>query len=388
MIREKFLQAFEQEGFRRIPGQSLLQPSIRTSFLFSVGFVDLLQVIEGSSVDRSNRTTIQRCFRHFDVEQVADDRHLSLFEMAGALSCDVWSLDDTVRPLLEFLTVDCGLAVKRLHVTYFGGDHVAGQYLEPDLPARLAYLENGIPASNMWPGKANTNIWTEGTNSGDRRSGICGPHSEVFVLCDSKDDQAKAAGPLQASDRFMEISNAVSITHRKRELDNGLDKLETPLLELAVGMERLEAVMAGESHIHHSPKLVRLREAILGKSRAVTSKASTDLSIVADHVRAITHILADGGCPGYKGRGAVLRRVFKRLLRTTETLGLNIQMIFPDLAETVREIDAEINPNIETNMSTILDVFDKEILKLFQRVSKNELHLGSEQYSTVSDVRT
>jgi hypothetical protein len=53
-IRERFLDAFGAAGFQRSPALSLLQPTIKTSFLFSVGFVDVLDAVAGKSVHQQS----------------------------------------------------------------------------------------------------------------------------------------------------------------------------------------------------------------------------------------------------------------------------------------------------------------------------------------------
>ena len=143
-IRERFLDAFGAAGFQRSPALSLLQPTIKTSFLFSVGFVDVLDAVAGKSVHLDGAATVQRCFRHFDMDRVSDETHLSLFEMAGALRCSGWRTADLITPLVRYLVQDCDLPIGRLHVTYFGGGNVAGEFLHPDCEARDGYLAAGI----------------------------------------------------------------------------------------------------------------------------------------------------------------------------------------------------------------------------------------------------
>ena len=82
-IRDRFLKTFSHAGFKQSQPLSLLQPSITTSLLFSVGFVDVMKAIAGNAVELDRAATVQRCFRHFDMYRVGDGRHLSFFEMAG-----------------------------------------------------------------------------------------------------------------------------------------------------------------------------------------------------------------------------------------------------------------------------------------------------------------
>jgi alanyl-tRNA synthetase len=368
-VRNDFLETFAEAGFRRSPALSLLQPSIKTSFLFSVGFVDVLDAIAGRSPDLDGAATVQRCFRHFDVERVSDDRHLSLFEMAGALRCSDWSMGDLVAPLVRFLVERCALPEERLHVTYFGGGTVAGEVLEPDHKARDAYLNAGLSAANVWAGDHSTNIWFEGANSGTPRSGICGPHSEIFFDLAPGGVPMNGGNPLTQVDRYLEVSNVVTITHRTRpELGRGLEPLPKPLVELALGVERLEMVIAGAASVYQTPKFLSITDAVLSACDADRRAESFGpaLRVAVDHLRALTHLIADGGRPGPKGRGNVVRRLLKGLLRAAAVLELDACAAFPKLARVVADADEAINPNLSKEMATIIGTFDREARRMLR----------------------
>ena len=372
-VRERFLEAFAKAGFRRSPALSLVQPSIKTSFLFSVGFVDVLDAIAGKDAHMDGAATVQRCFRHFDVDRVSDETHLSFFEMAGALRCSEWHIEDLIAPLVRYLLQDCHVPRTRLHVTYFGGGNVAGDLLPPDSQARDGYLKAGIAADNIWTGDGSTNIWFEGANSGTERSGICGPHSEMFFDL-APDSKAKMdTNPLKQPSRFIEVSNIVTITHRTRPgSDNGLEPLPRPLIELALGMERLEMVVTDVKTVHETPKLRYISDALLSACAPDARGESFDrtLRIAVDHMRAVVHLIADGGRPGAKGQGNVVRRVIKNLLRAADVLKLDLGALFPKMVQIVIDVDHAINPNLAQNMTVTVDVFDKEARRILRRKSR------------------
>jgi alanyl-tRNA synthetase len=366
-VRNDFLETFAEAGFRRSPALSLLQPTIKTSFLFSVGFVEVLDAIAGKSPDLDGAATVQRCFRHFDVDRVSDDRHLSLFEMAGALRCSDWNIADLVTPLVGFLVQHCALPRERLHVTYFGGGDVAGEVLAPDYTARDAYLNAGVAAANVWAGDHSTNIWFEGANSGTPRSGICGPHSEMFFDLAPDSAAANGGGPLTQADRYLEVSNIVAITHRTRPgTDSGLSALPKPLVELALGVERLEMLMTGAQSVYQTPKFLSITDAVLSACAADRRAESFDraLRVTVDHLRALTHLIADGGRPGPKGRRNVVRRLLKGLLQAAAVLELDACAAFPKLAWIVADVDEAINPNLSNEMTAIIDTFDREARRM------------------------
>jgi alanyl-tRNA synthetase len=366
-IRDQFVETFAKAGFRRSQPLSLLQPSISTSFLFSVGFVDVLDAIAGNAVELDGAATLQRCFRHFDMERVSDGRHLSFFEMAGALRCQHWRIQDLVFPLIHFLCNECLLSPEKLHVTYFGGGNVAGVMLPPDDKARNAYLEAGISSNRIWPGDSSSNIWFEGANSGTERSGICGPNSEVFLEVTPAIDDRIHEGPLTQAARFIEVTNIVTITHRKLNgSNNGLLPLHTPLVELAVGMERIDTVIEGLTNVYESPKFRSIADSMRpfyapSANNAVLEDARV---VTMDHLRALTHLIADGGRPGPKGRGHVIRRLFRRLLKVSGTLNLNVRAAFPAIVDAIINVDRKLNPNLSKELPQVLQVFDRETARM------------------------
>ncbi|MGH9858350.1 MAG: alanine--tRNA ligase-related protein, partial [Acidobacteriota bacterium] len=347
-------------GFRQSQPLSLLQPTITTSFLFSVGFVDVMEAIAGNAVELDGAATVQRCFRHFDMDRVGDGRHLSFFEMGGVLRCREWRIADIVYPLIEYLVQKCNLPVERLHVTYFGGGKVGATNLPPDHQAKEAYLSAGISNDRIWPGDYSSNIWFEGANSGTERSGICGPNSEVFL--ELRPD-SNHTGPLTTPERFIELTNIVAITHRKGS-ENNLEQLPSPLVELAVGMERIEMVICGLPDVYQTPKLRTLAESIVSSSPMNAFSERRYLKIAVDHIRALTHLIADGGRPGPKGRGHVMRRLFRRLLHASSTLHLDARSEFPKLARVVSDVDRAINPNLTKEMQSIIEIFDREATRM------------------------
>ena len=368
-IRERFLDAFGAAGFQRSPALSLLQPTIKTSFLFSVGFVDVLDAVAGKSVHLDGAATVQRCFRHFDMDRVSDETHLSLFEMAGALRCSGWRTADLITPLVRYLVQDCDLPIGRLHVTYFGGGNVAGEFLHPDFEARDGYLAAGIDPRRIWQGDHSTNVWFEGANSGSERSGICGPHSELFFDLAPTSEATVDANPLTQPSRFIEVSNIVTITCRTRlGPNNGLVPLPQPLVEMALGMERLEMVLAGRLSVHETPKLRVIGDVVrsaCGGNLHGEAKSKA-LRIVVDHARASAHLIADGGRPGGKGRGSVVRKVIRDSLGAARVIGIDLARLFPKIAQAIAAVDGRINPNLAPNLGVIGEVFGKEAKRLLR----------------------
>lgn len=357
-VRAGFVAAYREAGFRIAEPLSLVQPSITTSFLFSVGFVDVVAAIAGGASSLDGAATVQRCFRHFDIDRVDDGRHLSFFEMAGALRCHGWRHADFISVLIRYLHEYCGLAPQRMRVTYFGGGHVGGEYIPADEAARDAYLNAGVRPDNLRPGNADSNIWFEGTNSGTPRSGICGPHSEVFYPL--LENLPQGADPLSCPQAFIEISNLVTITHKAKG-DGAITALPQPLVEQAIGMERLEMAVLGLDHIGQTPKMRAISDALQGFAEM---EDRAQLFIASDHLRALVHLISDGGRPGAKGRGHVVRRMVRGLVPALEAIGFDMESGLRPCAERIAEVDADVHPGALPQVTESVQVLFDECARI------------------------
>ena len=177
------------------------------------------------------------------------------------------------------------------------------------------------------------------------------------------------ANPITQPSRFIEVSNIVTITHRTRSgPNNGLAPLPQPLVELGLGMERLEMVIAGRQSVHATPKL-RVIADVVRSTRAGNLHSEAQgkaLRVVVDHARASAHLIADGGRPGGKGRGNVVRKVIRDSLGAARVIGLDLPRLFPKVAQAVAAVDDRLNPNLAPNLGVISEVFGKEAKRLLR----------------------
>ena len=69
---------------------------------------------------------MQRCLRTTDLDEVGDDRHLTVFQMLGSWSLGDYDGPQSLRWGWELLTDGLGIGRDRLHATVFGGDDQVG----------------------------------------------------------------------------------------------------------------------------------------------------------------------------------------------------------------------------------------------------------------------
>ena len=74
--------------------------------------------------------------------------------------------------------------------------------------------------------------------------------------------------------------------------------------------------------------------------------------VIADHSRTAAIIIGDGVTPGNEGRGYVLRRLLRRIIRAAKLLGVE-QPIMSDLMATVRDTMGPSYPELVTDFERI-----------------------------------
>ncbi|MQL97046.1 hypothetical protein Taro_029730, partial [Colocasia esculenta] len=105
----------------------------------------------------------------------------------------------------------------------------------------------------------------------------------------------------------------------------------------------------------------------------------TSLKIIGDHMRAVVFLISDGVYPSNIGRGYVVRRLIRRVVRTGRLLGIkgdgngNPEAPFlPILAEAVIELSTHIDPEVKASKARILEELRREELQFVQTLERGE----------------
>jgi alanyl-tRNA synthetase len=300
-----FLEFFGDRGHQVVQGSSLVPPDGDPVLFTTSGMHPLTPYLEGLPHPRGGRLAgLQRCLRTTDLDEVGDDRHLTVFQMLGS-----WSLGDYEGP--QSLRWGCQLAVDglgidrdRLHATVFGGDGQVG----PDTASLQTWDELGVPTELT----TGDNWWSNGP------TGPCGPDSELFVWT----GDGPPRGTPGTDQRWMELWNHVTMCYR-RYTDGSLEPLPQRNVDTGMGLERLLMILQGRPSVFGTDVFQPWMAALPGLWRP----GQRSLRLLADHLRASIVIIGDGVRPSSTGRGYVLRRLLRRSLtvlwRTDSTMTLN-----------------------------------------------------------------
>jgi len=329
-LRRAFIHYFEQQGHRAVPSAPLIPQADPTLLFTNAGMNQFKRVFLGEETRAYNRAvTVQKCLRaggkHNDLENVGyTRRHHTFFEMLGNFSFGDYFKEEAIRFGWEFLTSVVGLAKERMWVTIFREDDEADRL----------WKKIGVSPNRIVRCGEKDNFWQMAD------TGPCGPCSELHF------DQGPAvpgdATPNGEGDRVIEIWNLVFMQFN-RDSAGTLNPLPKPSIDTGMGLERLAAVAQGKLSNYDSDLFTPLLAAIgrrAGARYGAQEQADRSMRVIADHLRAITFLMADGVLPSNEGRGYVLRRILRRAARHGRLLGITEPFLHGLTATVVEQMGA------------------------------------------------
>ncbi len=331
-IRQAFLEFFKERGHTFVPSSSLIPDDDPTLLFTNAGMNQFKSVLLGEEKRAYVRAAnSQKCMRvsgkHNDLEAVGrDGRHHTFFEMLGNWSFGDYYKLEAIQWAWEFLTERMGLEREKLLVSVYKDDDESYEIWRN----RIGIPEDHIYRLGDISKGDEENFWSMGD------TGPCGPCTEIHF------DQGSeiAAGddrPLgeNSSDRYLEVWNLVFIQY-DRDSEGKLSPLPLQSVDTGMGLERLAALKAQVNSNYGTD----LFQPLVGWVAAKSGKSPEDpedkvsMQVIADHARALTFTVADGGRPGNDGRGYVLRRILRRAARHGRRLGFTEPFLY-EVAELV-----------------------------------------------------
>ena len=343
-LRQAFIRYFEQHGHQAVPSSALIPQADPTLLFTNAGMNQFKRVFLGEETRAYKRAvTVQKCLRaggkHNDLENVGyTRRHHTFFEMLGNFSFGDYFKEEAIQFGWEFLTQTAGLAKDRMWVTVFRDDDEADRL----------WKKIGVPASRIVRCGEKDNFWQMGD------TGPCGPCSEIHF-----DQGPSVPGddrPNGEGDRVIEIWNLVFMQFN-RDAAGTLHPLPKPSIDTGMGLERLAAVAQGVYSNYDSDVFTPLLSAVASRAGVRYGEQDTtdrSMRVVADHLRAITFLMADGVLPSNEGRGYVLRRILRRAARHGRLLGIVEPFLYELTAAVVNQM-AGVYSEVQGAAATIAE---------------------------------
>eukprot|EP00189_Rhodosorus_marinus_P001964 CAMPEP_0113968644 /NCGR_PEP_ID=MMETSP0011_2-20120614/9677_1 /TAXON_ID=101924 /ORGANISM="Rhodosorus marinus" /LENGTH=849 /DNA_ID=CAMNT_0000981815 /DNA_START=307 /DNA_END=2856 /DNA_ORIENTATION=- /assembly_acc=CAM_ASM_000156 len=253
-------------------------------------------------------TTSQKCVRTNDIENVGvTSRHHTFFEMLGNFSFGDYFKKEAIQWSWELLTKVYEIPENRLAVSVFRDDDESYEIWR-DLVK--------VPESRIQRLGEEDNFWKSGP------TGPCGPCTEIYYDFNPESEEKI---DLEDDSRFIEVYNLVFM-QSNRDANGDLTPLKKQNIDTGMGLERMAQVLQKTPNNYETdlilPIISKAAE-IAGRNYAEEEhKMKTSLKVVGDHTRAVMHMTADGIRASNVGRGYILRRLIRRIVRHGRLLGI------------------------------------------------------------------
>ena len=399
-VRQKYLEFMKSKGHVQIAPAALVLENDPTTLFTGSGMQPLMPYLLGKKHEDGTRlTNSQPCLRLQDIDDIGDPRHSTVFEMLGNWSLGDYFKEEQIRNFFTFLTQEIGLNPEKIYVTCFIGSEKYGiprddeaasiwqkVFAEAGIEAKIAEIdtaENGDkrgiePGERIFFYNDKENWWSRGggietTPIGDP----CGPDSEVFYdFGEDKQDVERYGKSHPASDgaRFMEIGNQVFMQYRRKE-DGSFEELEQKNVDFGSGLERVTAASIDSFDIFQ----ISLLKPIIDKLVEISGKAyesnTSEMRIIADHLRGAYLLTAQGLVPSNKQHGYALRRIIRRAILKALNLGIEqnfLEEVLPAIAENYKDLP----DSILTHRNEVLAVLGKEEQAFRRTLNRGIKELG------------
>ena len=328
-VRKSFLSYFSSNKHKIVDSSNLVPSNDPTLMFTNSGMVQFKNVFTGlEKRDYKRATTSQKCVRaggkHNDLENVGyTPRHHTFFEMLGNFSFGDYFKDVAIELAWNLITKEFKIPKDKIVVSVFADDDDAF-----NLWKKIA----GLPESKIYRISTSDNFWSMGD------TGPCGPCSEIFYDHGEHLDGGPPGSKNQDGDRFIEIWNLVFMQFEQISKDKRIN-LPKPSVDTGMGLERISALLQGTHDNYATDHFKTLIEASSNLTKTkVTKENIASHRVIADHLRASSFLIAEGVLPSNEGRGYVLRRIMRRGMRHSHTLGSKEPIFYKMIPTLIKEM--------------------------------------------------
>jgi alanyl-tRNA synthetase len=361
-IRRSFLEYFASHGHRITASSSLVPGDDPTLLFTNAGMNQFKDLFLGKETrDYTRATTSQKCMRvsgkHNDLDNVGPSlRHHTFFEMLGNFSFGDYFKQDAVPFAWDLLTRVWGLSPDRLFPTVFKGE--GGIPRDEDAFKIWMHL---VPPSRITELGQSENFWQMG------ETGPCGRCSEIhyFRGLDIPCPEPVCRGVECSCQRYVEIWNNVFMEFNRDE-HGALTPLPAPSIDTGMGLERITAVIQGALSNYDTDLFTPILDAIGERAgRRYTGYTGggehpdVSMRVIADHLRAMTFLIADGVLPSNEWRGYVLRKIMRRAMRHGKKIGFT-EPVLHTLVDVVISDMGGAYPELKTGREAIVRTVKSE----------------------------
>lgn len=357
-IRQLFLDFYTQRGHQPLPSASLV-PEDPTVLLTIAGMLPFKPIFLGQRTPEFKRaTTSQKCIRTNDIENVGrTKRHHTFFEMLGNFSFGDYFKAQAIAWGWELSTQVFGISPKNLVVSVFEDDDEAFAIWRDHI---------GVTEKRIKRMGADDNFWVSGI------TGPCGPCSEIYY--DFHPELGDDHINLEDDGRFIEFYNLVFMQYN-RDASGNLTPLQNQNIDTGMGLERMAQILQKVPNNYETDLIFPIIETAAKIAKIDYHKSDenskTSLKVIGDHVRAVVHMIADEIRASNVGRGYVLRRLIRRVVRHGRLIGIAGEFI-NQVAETAISLSESIYPNLRQREAAIKAELQREEVNFLKTLDRGE----------------
>jgi alanyl-tRNA synthetase len=357
-IRQLFLDFYTQRGHQPLPSASLV-PEDPTVLLTIAGMLPFKPIFLGQRTPEFKRaTTSQKCIRTNDIENVGrTHRHHTFFEMLGNFSFGDYFKPQAIAWGWELSTQVFGFSPQNLVVSVFEDDDEAFTIWRDTI---------GVTEKRIKRMGADDNFWVSGA------TGPCGPCSEIYY--DFHPERGEDNIDLEDDTRFIEFYNLVFMQYN-RDASGNLTPLQNKNIDTGMGLERMAQILQNKPNNYETDLIFPIIEtaAKIAKIDYHQSDENTKVSlkVIGDHVRSVVHMIADEIRASNVGRGYVLRRLIRRVVRHGRLIGISGEFI-NQVAETAISLSESVYPNVRQRATAIKAELQREESNFLKTLDRGE----------------
>ncbi len=357
-IRQTFLDFFAQRGHKALPSASLV-PEDPTVLLTIAGMLPFKPIFLGQRQSEFPRaTTSQKCIRTNDIENVGRTaRHHTFFEMLGNFSFGDYFKEQAIAWAWELSTKVFGLPPERIVISVFEEDDEAFAIWRDKI---------GIPVQRIKRMGEADNFWASGP------TGPCGPCSELYY--DFHPERGDDHIDLEDDTRFIEFYNLVFMQYNQ-DAEGNLTPLKSKNIDTGMGLERMAQILQKVPNNYETDlifPIIKTAAEIAGIDYAESDeKTKVSLKVIGDHVRAVVHMIADGITASNVGRGYVLRRLIRRVVRHGRLIGIQGEFT-SQVAQSAIALSESAYPNVRLREEAIKAELQREESQFLKTLERGE----------------
>ena len=357
-IREKFLKFYEERQHKILPSASLI-PEDPTVMLTIAGMLPFKPIFLGQrKAPQPRATTSQKCIRTNDIENVGRTaRHHTFFEMLGNFSFGDYFKEQAIAWAWQLSTEVYKLPAERIIPSVFEEDDEAFAIWRDKI---------GIAEHRIQRMGEKDNFWKSGI------TGPCGPCSELYY--DFHPELGDENIDLEDDSRFIEFYNLVFMQYNK-DAEGNLTPLENQNIDTGLGLERMAQILQQVPNNYETDlilPIITTAADLAGIDYAkADEKTKTSLKVIGDHVRAVVHTIADGVTASNIGRGYILRRLIRRVIRHGRLIGIEGNFI-NQVAESAIALAESAYPNVREREEYIKGQLQREESQFLKTLDRGE----------------